>query len=634
MSATSPQLSHESASLGPTYIDPFLGEIGHRVANILNTLALSAGSEPIAADKIQSLLGTPPDFSLGHAALPCFAFAKSLKKSPQDLANFIKTEWETTGKAKLSGNAAAVASDKPEAQDQSCSAVAEIQVAGGYLNFFADFSVYAEGLFLKMEGGDYENAPLLSAEKREKIVVEYSQPNTHKAMHIGHLRCLILGDALCHLLARAGHGVVRVTYPGDLGAHIAKALWLIQQKGDSQLVDLRSASVQEKADWLGKVYAEADEKLKADLGTPQEDVNRTHLKGILHQLYEEAGPAFELWKETREWSFAYMREVYAWLGCEFETWYTESECNKPSVELVKQKLKDSFFVQDQGAIGLDLSAHKLGFAMFLKSDGHGLYITKDLELLRRKFEDPKVTRSIYVVDARQKLHFQQLFKTAEMMGFPQASKSLHLSYETVNDETGNAFSSRALNTLGLAPLRADLEKTVRENYLARYEGEWSPEAIHNTARDVAIGALKYGLLKVDNNTQITFIRSEWLRLDGETGPYLQYVHARCCQILEKQKSVAVANSGVKISEQAEKELVLGLGRLPILIAKAATENRPHIVAGALFDLAKSFNRFYESCSIKDAEGEVRITRIKLVKGTAQAIRQGLTLLGIPALEKM
>jgi arginyl-tRNA synthetase len=211
-----------------------------------------------------------------------------------------------------------------------------------------------------------------------------------------------------------------------------------------------------------------------------------------------------------------MRDVYEWLGVSFDVWYTESECDKPSAELVRHKLAEGFFAQDQGAVGIDLSPWKLGFAMFLKSDGNGLYITKDLELLRRKFEDPAVTRSVYVVDARQKLHFQQLFKTGELMGYPQATKSVHLSYETVNTEDGTPFSSRALNGLKLMDLKRDMESKVTADYLERYRGQWSDEDIRRTAEIVTIGALKYGMLKVDNNTQINFVRDEWLRLDTST----------------------------------------------------------------------------------------------------------------------
>jgi arginyl-tRNA synthetase len=586
--------------------DPFRREI---ITLIREAFAeLVAGAENVQAlsdDQIAALLTVPPEFNLGQAAFPCFSFAKTLRKAPpiiaQDLAGRIMTKNRVM--------------------------ISKVDAVAGYLNFHQNAANVGEALFKRMSSSAFFNSEKIAESAREKIVVEYSQPNTHKALHVGHLRCLVLGDAVCRILAYAGHHVVKATYPGDLGAHIAKTLWYMQNKYKDAL------PASNRADWLGDIYALADEAIKKDTGTEKEAGNRAQITEILRQLQNKSGPAYDLWKETREWSLDQLKSVYNWLGVHFDAWFFESECDEPSRELVKQKFKEGHFIQDQGAIGIDLSPYKLGFAMFLKSDGNGLYITKDLELLRRKFADPKVTSSIVVVDQRQKLHFQQLYKTAELIGYPQAEKSSTLLYETVNTADGKAFSSRSMNGLRLLELRSAMEQKVTQDYLERYRGNWSDEDIAETAKQVTIGALKYGMLRVDNSTQVTFVLEDWLKLDGDTGPYLQYMHARCSNILEKQGRPEEGKH-VLLEADEERTLLFHLTRFNEFAHQSAHQQRPSVISGYLFDLAKTFNRFYEACPIRTAEGDLRNSRLKLVEASARIMKEGLALLGIPAPSRM
>jgi arginyl-tRNA synthetase len=590
----------------PIIYDVVKKEISQLVLDELKLLAQELSvTLTTTQEEIVALLTVTPDFQLGQWALPCFPFAKLFKQAPQKCAERF---------------AANISAKKNQFISEAKSAQAYLNFT---LNFEALFSHYAKML---KEQNSFQTQFFTTSEK-EKIVMEYSQPNTHKAMHVGHLRCLVLGDAVSSLLRYAGHDVVRATYPGDIGTHVAKIIWYLTHPTKKPLPS------KDKAVWLGEMYAKADETFKALKGTEQEAQVKKDISEILRQISAQKGDYYELWKETREWSLDYLKDIYHWLNCEFDTWYFESECEAPSKALVKQKFEEGFFVQDNGAIGIDLSQWKLGFAMYLKSDGNGLYLTKDLDLISKKFADPKVTKSVYVVDARQKFHFEQLFKTAELMGYPQAARSLHLSYETVNTEQGTPFSSRELNGLGLLTLKEKMEERVHSEYLTRYENTWSQEEIQKTAENVTIGALKFGMLRVDNNTQIHFSLQEWLRLDGDTGPYLQYVHARCHSLLEKLGETPETNAPV-LSQNEEKQLCFLLSRFNDFALQAANQCRPSILAGYLYDVAKGFNRFYEACSIKDSEGDAKATRIGLVFLTKKAIEQGLHLLGIPALERM
>ena len=593
-------------SAGNWKFDPFRNEIVTLICEAFSDLCAEWKIEhDLEAQQVAALLATPPDQSLGHAAFPCFSFSKVLRKAPPAIAQELVSR----------------------ILNKKRNAIANAQAVQGYLNFFQSSEVIARSVFERVSNSNFFSREKIPQEEREKVVVEYSQPNTHKAMHVGHLRCLVLGDSVCRTMAYAGHHVVKTTYPGDLGAHIAKTIWYLQNRCKEQ------APATGRADWLGDVYALADEAIKADTGTEKEATNRAQFAEILKQLQNKSGPAYELWLETREWSLEQMRAIYSWLGVTFDQWFYESECDEPSRELVLKKFEEGFFVKDQGAIGIDLSDHKLGFALFLKSDGNGLYITKDLELLRRKFADPQVTSSLVVVDHRQKLHFQQVYKTAELIGYPQATQSATLLYETVNTSDGKPFSSRSLTGLRLLELRKAMEQKVTQDYLERYRGSWSDDEITKTAEAVTIGALKYGMLRVDNSTQVTFILDEWLRLDGDTGPYLQYMHARCCNILEKQGQPEQSDT-VQLESSEEGALLFHLSRFNDFALQAAAQHRPCVVAGYLYDLAKNFNRFYENCPIRSSEGAVRNSRLQLVKVSAAVIKQGLELLGIPAPSKM
>ncbi|MBX9703362.1 MAG: arginine--tRNA ligase, partial [Silvanigrellaceae bacterium] len=498
---------------------------------------------------------------------------------------------------------------------------------GGYLNFHCNFNAFADIFYRSVQDHSYFSKQLISPTK-EIWNVEYSQPNTHKALHVGHLRGLVLGDALCNLLSYLSIQVIRTTYPGDFGAHVAKTLWYLSHPSP------KAPPKENKAKWLGEKYAQADEAYKKLKGTDEEAKVKKIISEILFSLSKQEGPYYELWKETREWSLDELKSIYSWLRCQFDVWYFESQCEESSIKLVKQKFQEGFFVQDQGAIGIDLSQWKLGFALFLKSDGNGLYLTKDLELLFKKFSNTNVTKLIYIVDSRQKLHFQQLFKTAELLGFSQAKDSEHLAYETVNTPEGTPFSSRQINGTSLLELKSKMEEKVTNDYLERYRGHWKDEEIAEQAKNVTIGAIKYGMLKVDSCTQVKFSLEEWLRLDGETGPYLQYVHARCHSILEKITDDKNSEKTFALHEKNEQELLYSLSRFNEIVLTAALQHRPHQLACYLYDVCKIFNRFYESSSIKNATGNIRYTRLALVDLTKTILNKGLEILGIPAPLKM
>ncbi len=557
-------------------------------------------------EEIISMIGGAPNLKMGHFAFPCFILAKPLKKGPPQISaalleNIEKPEW-----------------------------VAEIITQGPYLNFFLTPKAYGELVVESiLEGSYFKQA--ISSDKR-KTMVEYSQPNTHKELHVGHMRNLCLGNAIVRMSQYAGIETIPVTYPGDVGTHVAKCLWYYKYHNKEQAPETN------KGAWLGRLYSNASNLLEDQKGTDKEDENRKILTSILKELEEKKGEYFDLWVDTREWSIALMKEAYSWADVEFDRWFWESEVDSPSLELAKEYYEKGLFKEDDGAIGIDLSEDKLGFCILIKRDGTGLYATKDLHLAKKKFEEYKIDRNIYIVDNRQAHHFKQVFKVLELMGFEQSKDCHHLQYDVVDLPDGT-MSSRSGNIVPLMDLIAQMEETIKKNYLNRYledeESGWSAEEVNSTATMVANGAIKYGMIRVDNNRKIVFDMDEWLKLDGETGPYLQYVHARICSLSSKLGFKEGAVDWTLLEASQEIALLQKLSLFNSIVESSVASLKTIHLCSYLYELGKLFNSFYSECSIGKADTEeLKKTRLALAVATGKVMNKGLEILGIPAPLKM
>jgi arginyl-tRNA synthetase len=575
----------------------------HLTDLIIQAVNSSFGS--VDTSKVYQLISDAPDLKMGHYAFPCFILAKELKTAPPQLA------------IKLSEEIKKLASPHIE----------NAVNVGPYVNFFMKSSAYGELNIKSILDGSYFKRKL--RDNTPKTMVEYSQPNTHKELHVGHMRNLCLGDALIKLHRYIGYDIVSSTFPGDVGTHVAKCLWYLKN------INKESPPPTRKGAWLGKMYSTANNLLEDQRGTPQEEINRKALTEILSQLEKKSGEYYELWKETRQWSIELMEEVYKWADVKFDVWYWESDVDADSLKLAKEYYEKGLFKTDEGAIGIDLTDYKLGFCLLIKSDGNGLYATKDIELARRKFQQHKVERSIYVVDKRQALHFQQVFKTLELMGFENAKNCFHLQYDFVELPDG-AMSSRKGNIVPLQALVDQMVTMIKSDYLAKYNNEWSKEEIEKTANDVAKGAIKYGMIRMDNNKKIVFDMKEWLKLDGESGPYIQYSFARINSLTEKLGY----NPSTKIdwsvlTNPTEVALLQKLNGLNDVAIIAAEQYKTAAMCAYLYDLSKLFNSFYAECSVGNAETEsLKIARLGLCKAVANNLEKGLNLLGIPAPRRM
>ncbi len=568
---------------------------------IQNTVAQVYPEAKLEADQIYALLSRPPKADMGDIAFACFPLAKSLKQAPPQIAQKL---------------AEAI---------KSSQYIEQAKAFGPYLNFFLNQGSFNQLVIESILKGDALKGNLV--ENAPKTIIEFSQPNTHKEMHVGHMRNLCLGDALVKLHRYAGVETLSTTFPGDVGTHVAKCLWYYKKHNQQPAPEKR------KGAWLGTLYTKANNLLEQQRGTSQEEENKAELTKILKELHAGQGEYYDLWRETREWSIELMNEVYHWADVEFDSWYWESDVDATSVELVKKYLDEGLFVKDAGAVGIDLSDDKLGFCLLLKSDGTGLYATKDLELARRKFQEQGVEKSIYVVDNRQALHFKQVFKTLEKMGFENAKNCYHLQYEMVELPDG-AMSSRKGNIVAIQDLIDQMINKIETDYLQKYNGLWTQEELDHTAKIVAAGAIKYGMTRVDSNKKIVFDMNEWLRLDGESGPYIQYTHARINSLLDKLSFNSNADFGV-LTHKLEKELLQTLFQFNNTIEGALKNYKLHSLCSYLYELSKAFNSFYAECSVGNAESEqLKDARAQLCQAVRVTLAKGLNILGIQAPLKM
>ncbi len=506
--------------------------------------------------------------------------------------------------------------------------IARAEAVRGYLNlYFSQAEFSSRVIDTVLEQGDQFG---WGTPKGEKVMVEFSQPNTHKAFHVGHLRSAILGDALCRMLECAGYEVVRANYFGDIGLHVIKWLWnyMKYHAGEEPTEDTTR--------WMGDLYAEASRRLEEN---PElESEVRT-----LYARWDQNDPeVVALWEKTRQWSINGFNQIYDILDIRFDRLYSNSEAEKPGKEMVDELIRKGI-AEDERPEGpvivriddlLKLKKEKYRVFVILRSDGTALYATEDLALARIKFSEYDIARSLYVVDVRQSLHFQQVFKTLEIAGYPWAEHCQHVAYELVN-LPGNVVMASREGTVVL------LEDLIREATQRAYEvvQEKNPaldeQQKKKIAQSVGLGALKYPMLARDNTKLVTFDWETALDFNGQAAPYIQYAHVRSNSILRKMETeLPEALIPEHVLEPAEIQLIDLLSRLPGEVQRAASELKPLHLTNLAYEMARAFTDFYNQCPVLKAEPKVRDFRLRLVAASRQAIANLLKLLGIQAPEVM
>lgn len=570
----------------------------------------------------------------GHFTVVVFPFLKMSKKSPEMTASEIGV-W----------------------LQKNMPAVSSYNVIKGFLNIVISIPVWLRVLTDINSDGKYgfteptDNSPL--------VMIEYSSPNTNKPLHLGHVRNNLLGAALANIMAASGAKVVKTNIVNDRGIHICKSMLAWQKwgngatpestgkKGDHLIgdyyVEFDKHYRAEVKSLLPKNYDELDEKAQeaAKTAAEQQSPLMKEAHDMLVRWEQGDAEVRQLWKMMNDWVYAGFDETYKRLGVSFDKIYYESETYLEGKEKVMEGLeKGFFFKKEDGSVWADLAAEGLDQKLLLRSDGTSVYMTQDIGTAKLRFQDYPIDKMIYVVGNEQNYHFQVLSILLDKLGFKWGKDLVHFSYGMVELPEGK-MKSREGTVVDADDLMDEMIENARvtSDELGKLNG-LSKEEIDDTMRIVGMGALKYFILKVDARKNMTFNPKESIDFNGNTGPFIQYTYARIRSILRK-----AAEDGLNVSNRlfsddimiSDKEIAIIqlLSEFKDVIAQAASDYNPSVIANYCYDLAKEFNQFYHDFSVlREPEQGLKMFRLMLTENVGKILRLGTGLLGIEVPERM
>ena len=524
----------------------------------------------------------------------------------------------------------------------NCEQVSAFNVIKGFLNLQLAPSFWADRFAAAVEDENFG----FGAPTNRTIMIEYSSPNTNKPLHLGHIRNNLLGYSVAQILKANGHNVIKVNLVNDRGIHICKSMLAWQLYGGGETPESSGM----KGDHLvGKYYVEFDKHYKAQIkelveGGMSEDEAKKKAPIMLSaqemlRKWEAKDPeVYELWQRMNGWVYEGFDVTYKALGVDFDKVYYESETYLLGKSLVQDGLdKGVFFRKEDNSVWIDLESDGLDQKLLLRGDGTSVYMTQDLGTALSRFEENSLDDMIYVVGNEQNYHFQVLKLVLKKLGYEWSDNIFHLSYGMVELPEGK-MKSREGTVVDADDLIADMVGTAREmsQELGKLDGATEEEAAA-ISEMVGLGALKYFILKVDPKKTMLFDPRESIDFNGNTGPFIQYTHARIRSILRKAAETGVTTEGYAKAAllPEEIELIKALSEYPATVRTAGQQFAPSVIAAYAYDLAKQFNGYYHDHSIlKEEREDVRALRLMLASEVARVIRSAMALLGINVPERM
>ncbi|MDU1201975.1 MAG: arginine--tRNA ligase [Clostridiales bacterium] len=550
--------------------------------------------EDLTLEEIVALIEVPPNKEMGDFAFPCFKLAKVFRKAPNMIAADLAENIEANG------------------------AISKVMPLGGYVNFFVNKSQLAKtvinDVLTKKEKYGHSD---LGQEKA--VVIDFSSPNIAKPFHIGHIRTTVIGNALYKIYDSQGYNVVRVNHLGDYGTQFGKLIVAFKLWGSKEAVEANP--IPELLKLYVKFHEEAEQKPE------MEDEARAWFTKLENGDEE----AKALWQWFRDESLKEFARVYDLLDIEFDSYAGESFYSD-KMDSVIETLKDKkLLVQSQGTNVVDLEEYNMPPALITKNDGSTLYMTRDLAAAIYRKNTYDFDKCIYVVGSQQSLHFQQLFKVLELMGYEWSKDLIHVPFGMVALEEGTMSTRKGRVVFLEDVLKQAVEKT-KEIVLSKNPNAKNVEQI---AKQVGVGAVVFQELSNSRIKDYTFSWSRTLSFEGETGPYVQYTHARCCAVLRKAEEEVTTDINYDLLSDGDgAEVLKVIGSFNKSILAAMRKNEPHIITRFVLDLAQAFNKFYHDNPILVEDAELRKARLALVAATRQTIENALALLGMHAPERM
>ena len=480
--------------------------------------------------------------------------------------------------------------------------------------------------------------------KNSKVMVEYSSPNTNKPLHLGHVRNNLLGYSVAELLKYAGYEVIKANLVNDRGIHICKSMLAWEKFGNGETPE----STGMKGDHLvGKYYVEFDKAYKKEIehliaqGLTEEQAKKEapmikEAQEMLLKWEQKDEHVLKLWKMMNDWVYAGFAVTYKSMGVDFDQYYYESNTYNLGKDIIDEGLaKGVFFKKEDGSVWIDLTEDGLDQKLVLRGDGTSVYITQDIGTAQMKYEQYQMDASLYVVGNEQEYHFKVLFLILEKLGKTWAKGLFHLSYGMVDLPSGK-MKSREGTVVDADDLIAEMIQSAKEQSEALGKvSEFEEAEKENLYRMIGMGALKYYLLKVDPKKRLLFDPNESIDLQGHTGPFIQYSYARVQSILRKANVNIDTKILVDDLNANEKECIMLMLKYPIIIEDSAKAYSPALLSNYLYELAKTFNKFYHDDPILKVEDEQRLQfRLMICQTTSRIIATGMALLGIEVPERM
>jgi len=554
----------------------------------------------IATQDIVQLMEVPPNPELGDISLPCFRLSKQQKKSPQVIAGELKEQLKD---------------DIIEMMDS----------VSGYLNITYNKSRLAEDIIQDvLHSGEQYGAQNLG--KGKTIVIDYSSPNIAKPFHVAHLRSTVIGHALTQIFSFLGYKCVGINHLGDWGTQFGKLIAAYQLWGNSD--EIKSKGIDE----LLRLYVKFHDEAEKDL-TLEDQARAWFVK-----MEQGDETALKLWKWFVDISMAEFQKIYQLLGVKFDSYAGESFYNDKMDPVIQELKEKQLLVEDEGASIVKLEEYGMPPALMLKRDGSSLYHTRDVTAAIYRKETYDFHKAIYVTDYAQNLHFKQWFKVIELMGYEWAKDLVHVAFGRISIE-GMSLSTRKGNVVKLEDvLQKAIDKT-RDIIKARNPDLENKDEV---AKQVGVGAIVFNDLKGNRITDIHFTWEDALNFEGETGPYVQYTHARTCSVIrkaKKEKGMEISTDSLQIDTTLiqNTEAVAVIKTLQLFgerIEQAMNKLEPSIITRYLIDLAQDFNRFYHACHILVDDQDLCRARLAIVQCVKITLQNGLRLIGLQAPEKI
>lgn len=557
--------------------------------------------EGLTEDEIRTMIEIPQEQSMGDYAFPCFRLAKTMRKAP----NLIAAELAE----KLQGE----------------QLFSEVSPVNAYVNMFVSREEMMKSTVSEVLE-EKENFGRSDIGGNKKVIVEFSSPNIAKPFHIGHIRSTVIGNSLSKIYDALGYDVFKINHLGDYGTQFGKMICAYRRWGNRE--DVINSPIKTLLGYYTKFHVEVEEHPELE----------DEARAIFTKLEQGSKEEVELWQWFREESLKEFQRVYDMLGIEFDSYNGESFYSDKMPRFEKELLDKGLLKESNGAQVVDLEEYKLGTALIKKSDGSSLYITRDIAAAVYRKENYDFYKNIYVVATQQNLHFQQLFKILELMRYDWANQCVHVPFGMVRLEEGTMSTRHGRVVFLEDVLNGAIEKT-REII---EEKNPNIENLEEITSQVGIGAVVFNELSNNRIKDYTFKWDQILNFDGETGPYVQYTHARCASLLRKAGEDIVAKAqdpkNVDFALLAKSDSAYELTKLiyafPGVVEQAGEKYEPSIITRHIIDIAQCFNKFYHDEHIIVDDEVEKTSKIALVIATKRVIATGIGLLGMKAPERM